>query len=78
MQTLTLTEAQEHLPDLVRGLERDAELVITDADIPVAKLVSLAPGTSLRDLRPKSVGAILRPFPAPNDDLLGEMLNARP
>jgi len=32
MQTLTLSEAQRHLAELVRGLTREGELVITDAD----------------------------------------------
>ncbi len=78
MQTLTLSEAQQHLPELVRGLKREGELVITDADKPVAKLSHVAAPTSLRDLTPTSVGAVLRPFPSPEDDMLGEMLDARP
>jgi len=78
MQTLTLSEAQQHLRELVRGLTREGELVITDADQPVAKLSPLPARGSLRDLRPKSVGAVLRPFPSPDDDTLGEMLDARP
>ena len=78
MQTVTLPEAQKHLPELVRDLAREGELVITDADKPVAKLSSLTPRPSLRDLKPQSVGAILQPFPSPGDDLLGEMLDGRP
>jgi antitoxin (DNA-binding transcriptional repressor) of toxin-antitoxin stability system len=78
MQTLSLSEAQQHLTELVRGLTRDSELVITDADKPVAKLSPMTARTSLRDLSPKSVGAVLRPFPSPEDDTLGEMLDARP
>jgi antitoxin (DNA-binding transcriptional repressor) of toxin-antitoxin stability system len=75
MQTVTLDEAQKHLPELVRGLDREGELVITDHDEPVARLAPIAVRGSLRDLKPRSVGAILRPFPSPEDDLLGEMLN---
>jgi len=77
MQTVTLSEAQKHLLELVRGLAREGELLITDADKPVARLSSVSPKTSLRQLEPRSVGAVLHPFPAPEDDTLGEMLDAR-
>ena len=76
MQTLTLSEAQQHLSELVRGLPRGGELVITDADQPVAKLSAVTARVSLRGLTPQSVGAVLRPFPYPGDDLLAEMLDA--
>lgn len=76
MQTLTLAEAQQHLGEVVRGLSRGGELVITDADQPVAKLSAVMARPSLRDLTPQSVGAVLRPFPSPGDDLLAEMLDA--
>jgi len=78
MQTLSLTEAQQHLVELVRSLKLEGELVITDADKPIAKLLPVPEHTSLRDLSPKSVGAVLRPFPFPEDDTLSEMLEARP
>lgn len=78
MQTVTMTEAQKHLPELVRDLARDGELVITLADQPVPKILPLPTQPSLRDLKPSSVRAILRPFPSPDDDLLGEMLDPRP
>ncbi|MCX6904892.1 MAG: hypothetical protein NTW03_15710 [Verrucomicrobia bacterium] len=78
MQTLTLSEAQQHLTELVQGLTREGELILTDADKPVAKLSPVTARTSLRDLRPKSVGVVLRPFPSPADDTLDEMLDARP
>lgn len=78
MQTLiTLTEAQQHLLELVRGLGHEGELVITDADKPVAKLSAVTSTSSLRDICPKSVGAVLRPFPSPKDDLLNEMLSSK-
>ena len=77
MQTVTLSDAQKHLLELVRELPRQGELLITDADKPVARLSSVAAQTSLRQLQPKSVGTLLRPFPAPDDDMLGEMLDAR-
>jgi antitoxin (DNA-binding transcriptional repressor) of toxin-antitoxin stability system len=78
MQTVFLAEAQQHLAELVRDLAREGELVITDADKPVALLSPLHTQTSLRHLSPQSVGALLRPFPSSEDDTLGEMLNSRP
>jgi len=75
MQTVTLSEAQKHLAELVRGLGREGELLITDADQPVARLSSVNVRTSLSELEPKSVGPILRPFPSPLDDIFGEMLD---
>jgi prevent-host-death family protein len=78
MHTVTLAEAQQHLAELVRDLAREGELVITDADKPVARLAPLHVQTSLRNLSPKSVGAVLRPFPSSEDDILGEMLDSRP
>ena len=58
MQTLTLPEAQQHLIELVHDLRREGELVITDADKPVARLSPISALISLRDLSPKSVGAV--------------------
>ena len=78
MQTLTVSEAQQHLAELVRSFGSEGEWIITDASGPVARLSPVTASASLRDLRPKSVGAVLRPFPAPEDDTLGEMLEARP
>lgn len=78
MKTVTLPEAQRHLTELVRNLALDGDLVITDADKPIAKLSLLPTRPSLKDLQPKSVGAVLRPFPSADDDLLGEMLESKP
>ena len=58
MNTVTLNEAQQHLPELVRKLTRDGELLITDADQPVARLSVVTPRPSLRNLEPRSVGAV--------------------
>jgi|GEM_PF-1608516 len=77
MDTVTLLEAQQHLPQLVRNLALEAELVITDADKPVARLSLVTPQTSAGNLEPKSVGAMLKPFPSADDDTLGEILDAR-
>ena len=78
MHTVTLAEAQQHLAELVRHLDREGEWVITDADKPVARLAPLHVQTSLRDIRPQSVGAVLHPFPSSEDDTLGEMLDPQP
>jgi len=75
MKTVTLDEAQRRLPDLVRRLEQEGEMLITDADHPVARLSRPSDRPSLRDLKPASVGAVLRPLSLPDDDLLGEMLD---
>jgi len=77
MNTVTLKEAQQHLPELVRRLAREGELFITDADQPVARLSLVPPRPSLRNLEPRSVGAVLRPYPSASDDLLDGMLDAR-
>ncbi len=74
-QTVTLDEAQKHLPELVHRLANEGELLITDADKPVARLAPVSSHTSLRHLKSSSLGAVLRPFPEPNDDLLDEMLH---
>jgi prevent-host-death family protein len=78
MHTVTLAEAQQHLAELVRDLAREGELVITEADKPVARLAPLTAQTSLRNLTPTSVGTVLRPYPSSEDDTLGEMLDSRP
>jgi prevent-host-death family protein len=74
MQTVSLDHAQQHLQELVRDLNTEGEIVITSDDKPVARLVS-ANRPSLRDLQPSSVGALPRPVPSPDDDVLGEMLD---
>jgi antitoxin (DNA-binding transcriptional repressor) of toxin-antitoxin stability system len=77
MQTVTLDEAQRILPELVRQLPLEGEVVITQGSHPVARLTAASPRPSLRQISPASLGAVLRPFPSPEDDLLGEMLNGR-
>jgi antitoxin (DNA-binding transcriptional repressor) of toxin-antitoxin stability system len=77
MQTVTLEEAQRRLSELVRTLTQEGEVTIVEDDQPVARLSPATARTSLRDLKPKSVGAVLHPFPAPEDDTLGEMLDGR-
>ena len=42
------------------------------------KFTIIGPATrgSLRDLKPVSVGTVLRPYPSGEDDLMGEMLDS--
>ena len=51
--------------------------MITDQNKPVARLTSAGPRRSLRELEPASIGAVLRPFPSADDDLLAEMLDVK-
>jgi prevent-host-death family protein len=51
MATVSIQEAQAKLPDLIRNLTPGEELVITDNNHPVAKLVSELP-KSKPGLRP--------------------------
>ncbi|MEQ2010153.1 MAG: hypothetical protein ABMA26_25500 [Limisphaerales bacterium] len=79
MHATSLREAQQHRSELVLKLSTEGELLILDANLPVAKLSSVSPVSpqhSLRDHPPSSVGAGLQPDPAPEDDLLAEMLPA--
>ncbi len=74
MRSITLTEAQARLPELIETLRPGEEIVIAEDDRPVAKLVASDERPSLRSIRPSSVGQILKPFPGHDDDVLGEML----
>jgi antitoxin (DNA-binding transcriptional repressor) of toxin-antitoxin stability system len=52
MQTVTLDEAQKHLAELVRELGHGGELLITDADKPVAKLSPVTATPVLPSIHP--------------------------
>jgi antitoxin (DNA-binding transcriptional repressor) of toxin-antitoxin stability system len=43
IETVTLQEAQDHLPELIAQLAPGKEVVITEGDRPVAKLVAQQP-----------------------------------
>ncbi|MCI0744762.1 MAG: hypothetical protein L0Y58_05075 [Verrucomicrobia subdivision 3 bacterium] len=73
---MSLDDAQRQLPELVRNLPKEGEFLITQHNQPVARLMQVA-RPSLRDLKPSSLGAVLRPFPFPDDNLLNEMLEAK-
>jgi len=70
MQTVTLDEAQKHLAELVRELGRQGELLITDAEKPVAKL-SAVTATAARTSIHAEVEAITGLVP-PDGDPEGE------
>lgn len=74
MKTLSLTDAQATLVDLVDELPQTGDVVITRDDLPVARLSAVKERPSLRDLKPFTTGGLLRPFPCDDDDLLGDLL----
>ncbi len=67
MQTISLADAQSQLPNLIRSLQPGEELVITENQVPVARLVgeSAAPSKSKRQLGAMS-GSVL--YMAPDFD----------
>ena len=82
MRQVTLTHAQQHLPELLEEVARGERLVITRDDQPAGTLgpppasaaTSNGRGRSLLDIESFSVGGIIKPFTR-DDDLLDEMLN---
>ena len=78
MQTVTLAEAQKHLLELVRDLARECELLITDADKPVARLVLAGHTTpqSCADLAARLQGAG-RKYLKPGDDPVRDLITER-
>lgn len=75
MQTIDIHDAQARFIELVESLSPSDAVLITRGDRPVARLTPADERPSLRDIRPSSVGELLRPFPSPDDDILGEMLD---
>jgi antitoxin (DNA-binding transcriptional repressor) of toxin-antitoxin stability system len=66
MTSLTIQEAQAQLPDLIRGLSPGDEVVLTDNDRPMARLVS-ATARSRQPRRPGTLrGTVL--YMAPDFD----------
>lgn len=72
MASMSIQEAQEHLPDLVRGLASGDEVVILDNDKPIARLVSTKEQPPQQPRRPGTLrGTVLHmasDFDAPLDD----------
>ena len=58
MATVSMEEAQARLPELIRGLAAGEELVITEGDRPVAKLV-VQTGGRTRPRQPGSAKGVL-------------------
>ena len=74
MRTVAIAEAQRNLAELIDSAAAGEEIVITRDDRPVAKLTGTNAPTSLRDIKPTSVGSVLRPL-STDDDVLDEMLD---
>jgi prevent-host-death family protein len=72
MRTIELNEAQAHLAELIDTAAGE-EIIITRDQKPIARLTPSSNAPSLRDIRPASVGAVLKPLSS-DDDLLDEML----
>ena len=73
MQEVKLSDAQGRLPEIIDSLPLAGDVLITQGHVVVARLTSVAQ-TTLRELTPSSVGAVLRPL-ARDDDVLGDMLS---
>ena len=76
MSTVTIVEAQQRLGELVKRLPTEGEIVLTDGEKAVAKL-TLAERPSIWAIKPHAVGRLLRPYPDPDNDILGEMLEGK-
>ena len=75
MRTVELDEARAKLSELIESASAGEEIIITRGARPVARLTAPDGSTSLRDLKPTSVGGVLRPISGGGDDILDEMLN---
>ena len=73
MRVMDIREAQRDLLSLLRGLAAGDEIVLTEGKTQIASIVASGAKPSLRDIKPASVGKLLRDYPG-DDDLLGEML----
>jgi prevent-host-death family protein len=56
MRSITLEEAQTHLPDVIRQLAAGEEVIITQDQQPVARLVSIGAGQRKPRPRPPVTG----------------------
>ncbi len=72
MTTIPIQQAQAELPALIHGLGPGEEVVITENNEPVARIVSSAPTQSPRRLRsmPGTVLHMAPDFDAPLEELL--------
>ena len=77
MSIIQLSEAQSRLPELIAGLAQTGDILIKRDGQPVARLTTPEPRTShendrpsLRDLKPVSLGAPLRPLTRDDEPLV--------
>jgi antitoxin (DNA-binding transcriptional repressor) of toxin-antitoxin stability system len=80
MTTVSIPEAQRDLPKLLKNLNGGGAFLIADSGNIVARVDSVATPAkrpSLRDIKPSSVGALLKPLNSADDDILGEMLDSQ-
>lgn len=75
MKSVRINDAASNLEELVKMLPLTGDVSLTRDNELVARLTAGDQQTSLRDIQPSSVGAILRPLFGIDDDLLAEMLN---
>ena len=69
MTTITLAEAKEKLPELIRALLPDQEVIITENERPVARLSSALPKSERKLGTLKGTVLYMAPdFDAPLDD----------
>ncbi len=64
MTTVTLEEAHEHLPELIAQLKPGEEVVITQADQPVARLIPAPP----QSRKPREPGSMIGKLVIVEDD----------
>lgn len=68
MKTISIEEAQATLSDLVHGLAPGDEVVITENDLPVARLAPAVPQDTVRPaIRPGTLRGTVQ-YPAPDFD----------
>ena len=83
MSIVTREEAKRRFDELLNELPSEGEILITDGDKAVARLTAARrepvgkSGLSIFDIKPVSLGGLLKPYPHPDDDILGEMLEGK-
>jgi prevent-host-death family protein len=78
MATVSIQEAQAKLPDLIRNLTPGEELVITDNNHPVAKLVSELPKSNPGLRPPPGLGKGFITIVSDDDEHLNEFKEYMP
>jgi prevent-host-death family protein len=73
MRSVQVTDAHRDLRQLLESVAAGEEIIITQDNQAVARLIGAARSTSLGNIEPTSVGAVLQTT-SDDDDLLGEML----